>query len=62
MPLAVLVINDGKNVKVVQYGEMWRMQLYFWDSGYMAFAKNTLIPNIIFSSIDTTLNSTASAK
>ncbi|HXZ45878.1 MAG TPA: hypothetical protein VEH02_04025 [Pseudolabrys sp.] len=62
MPMEVLVINDGKNVKVVQYGEMWRMQLYFWDSGYMAFAKNTLIPNIIFSSIDTTLNSTASAK
>jgi hypothetical protein len=34
---------------------MWRMQLYFWDSGYMAFAKNTLIPNTIFSSIDKTL-------
>ena len=54
-------INDGKEVKVVQYGEMWRMQLYFWDSGYMAFAKNTLIPSIIFSSIDQTLTSTASA-
>jgi len=62
MPMEVLVINDGKNVKVVQYGEMWRMQLYFWDSGYMAFAKNTLIPSVIFSSIDTTLKSTASAK
>ncbi len=62
MPLEVLVINDGKNVKVVQYGEMWRMQLYFWDSGYMAFAKNTLIPSIIFSSIDTTLTATASAE
>lgn len=62
LPLEVLVINDGKKVNVVQYGEMWRMQLYFWDSGYMAFAKNTLIPSIIFSSIDTTLTSTASAK
>jgi hypothetical protein len=61
MPMEVLVINDGKNVKVVQYGEMWRMQLYFWDSGYMAFAKNTLIPSIIFSSIDQTLTATASA-
>jgi hypothetical protein len=37
------------------------MQLYFWDSGYMAFAKNTLIPSIIFSSIDTALTATASA-
>ncbi|GAB4507479.1 MAG: hypothetical protein Tsb0026_03100 [Sulfuricaulis sp.] len=61
MPLEVLVINDGKEVKVVQYGEMWRMQLYFWDSGYMAFAKNTLIPSIIFSSIETALTATASA-
>ena len=55
LPLEVLVINDGKQVQVVQYGEMWRMQLYFWDSGYMAFAKNTLIPSIIFSSIDQAL-------
>jgi hypothetical protein len=61
MPIEVLVINDGKQVQVVQYGEMWRMQLYFWDSGYMAFAKNTLIPSIIFSSIDQTLTATASA-
>lgn len=56
IPLEVLVINDGKETRVVQYGEMWRMQLYFWDSGYMAFAKNTLIPGIIFSSIDQTLS------
>ncbi len=61
IPLEVLVINDGKETRVMQYGEMWRMQLYFWDSGYMAFAKNTLIPGIIFSSIDQTLTATASA-
>jgi hypothetical protein len=61
MPMEVLVINDGKKVKAVHYGQMWRMQLYFWDSGYMAFAKNTLIPSIIFSSIDTALTATASA-
>ncbi|MCR4301346.1 MAG: hypothetical protein NUV51_07025 [Sulfuricaulis sp.] len=60
IPLEVLVINDGKQTRVVQYGEMWRMQLYFWDSGYRAFAKNTLIPGIIFSSIDQTLSATAS--
>ncbi len=60
LPLEVLVINTGKHVEVAQYGEMWRMQLYFWDSGYLAFAKNTLIPNTIFGSIDTAL--TASSK
>ena len=59
LPLEVLVYNDGKETKVVQYGEMWRMQLYFWDSGYMAFAKNTLIPSIIFSSIDEALKPVA---
>jgi hypothetical protein len=57
LPLEVLVINDGKNVHVVQYGEMWRMQLYFWDSGYMAFGKNTLVPAEIFGSIEKTLGS-----
>lgn len=56
LPLEVLVVNDGGNVKVLQYGEMWRMQLYFWDSGYRAFAKNTLIPSIIFGSIEKTLD------
>lgn len=60
LPLEVLVINNGKHVQVAQYGEMWRMQLYFWDSGYLAFAKNTLIPSTIFGSIDTAL--TASSK
>ncbi len=55
LPLEVLVINTGKGVQVVQYGEMWRMQLYFWDSGYLAFTKNTLVPNTIFGSIDKVL-------
>ncbi len=59
LPLEVLVVNDGQEVKVLQYGEMWRMQLYFWDSGYLAFAKNTLIPGIIFSSIDEALKPAA---
>ncbi len=52
LPLEVIAYTDGKNTRVVQYGEMWRMQLYFWDSGYLAFAKNTLIPSIIFGSIE----------
>ena len=59
LPIDILVFNDGKETRVVQYGEMWRMQLYFWDSGYFAFAKNTLIPSIIFSSIDEALKPAA---
>ncbi|NOY54104.1 MAG: hypothetical protein GXP58_10890 [Deltaproteobacteria bacterium] len=49
-----LVIYKGKDGKwqIAQYGEMWRMQLYFWDSGYLAFAKNTLIPSTIFGDIE----------
>ena len=61
LPLEVLVYNDGKETRVVQYGEMWRMQLYFWDAGYLAFAKNTLIPSVIFDSIDEALKPAASA-
>lgn len=55
LPLEVLVINDGKATRVLQYGQMWRMQLYFWDSGYTAFAKNTFVPSTIFSSIEKVL-------
>jgi len=55
LPLEILVINDGKTVRAVQYGEMWRMQLYFWDSGYMAFTKNTFVPSAIFNSIEKAL-------
>ena len=49
-----LVIYKGENGKwqIAQFGEMWRMQLYFWDSGYAAFAKNTLIPSIIFGDVE----------
>ncbi|MHB8743165.1 MAG: hypothetical protein ACYC9L_08545 [Sulfuricaulis sp.] len=61
LPLEILVYNNGKETKVVQYGEMWRMQLYFWDSGYLAFAKNTLIPSIIYSSIDDALKPVSAA-
>lgn len=50
-PMEILVYKDKNNVKVIQYGQMWRMQLYFWDSGYTAFAKYTLIPGIISGSI-----------
>jgi len=60
LPLEILVINDGKTVRAVQYGEMWRMQLYFWDSGYLAFTKNTFVPSVIFNSIEKALTAPGS--
>jgi len=60
LPIEILVTNDGKNVRAVQYGEMWRMQLYFWDSGYMAFTKNTFVPSAIFNSIEKALTAPGS--
>lgn len=51
-PMEVIVYEDGNNAKAVQYGQMWRMQLYYWDSGYAAFAKYTLIPGKISGSIE----------
>ncbi|SVD63889.1 uncharacterized protein METZ01_LOCUS416743 [marine metagenome] len=35
-------------MKAVQHGQMWRMHLYYWNSGYVSFAKYTMIPGIIF--------------
>ncbi|MHB8257616.1 MAG: hypothetical protein ACYDHY_00565 [Acidiferrobacterales bacterium] len=61
LPLEVLVINNGDHVQVAQYGEMWRMQLYFWDSGYLAFATNTLIPSTIYGSIKHALTATVAS-
>ena len=51
-PVEIIAYKDGRKVKAVQYGQMWRMQLYYWDSGYAAFAKYTMIPGIISGSIE----------
>lgn len=57
MPMELIVYRgkDGK-WQIAHYGQMWRMQLYFWDSGYAAFAKNTLVPAIIFGDLDDMVN------
>ena len=52
MPMELVLYKKGGKWQIAQYGEMWRMQLYFWDSGYAAFAKNTLIPSIIYGDIE----------
>ena len=52
LPTEVLVIKDGDDTRVLHYGQMWRMQLYFWDSGYRAFTANVGVPSRIAGSIE----------
>ena len=52
LPTDVLVIKEDGETHVLQYGQMWRMQLYFWDSGYRAFTANVGVPTAIFDSIE----------
>jgi hypothetical protein len=59
LPTEVLVVNVGGETLVLHYGQMWRMQLYFWDSGYRAFTANVGVPGNIAKSIDKTLTSPA---
>jgi uncharacterized protein (DUF302 family) len=55
LPTDILVVKDGGKTKVLHYGQMWRMQLYFWDSGYRAFTTNVGVPSAIFNSIEATI-------
>jgi len=52
LPTDLLVVDDGYENLVLHYGQMWRMQLYFWDSGYRAFTANVGVPSTIFNSIE----------
>jgi hypothetical protein len=51
LPTEVLIIKEAGKTVVYHYGQMWRMQLYFWDSGYRAFTANMNVPNKIAGSI-----------
>jgi hypothetical protein len=55
LPTDILVVKDGGKTKVLHYGQMWRMQLYFWDSGYRAFTANVGVPSAIANSIEATV-------
>ena len=55
LPTDILVVKDGGKTLVLHYGQMWRMQLYFWDSGYRAFTANVGVPSAIANSIEDTL-------
>ncbi len=55
LPTDVLILKEGDETFVLQYGQMWRMQLYFWDSGYGAFTANMGVPGTIVKSIEATI-------
>ena len=55
LPTEILVVREGSGTKVLHYGQMWRMQLYFWDSGYRAFTANVGVPSAIAKSIADTV-------
>lgn len=55
LPTEVLIVREGDETLVLHYGQMWRMQLYFWDSGYRAFTANVGVPGAISSSIEDAL-------
>jgi ribosome-binding factor A len=52
LPTEVLIVQVGGKTRVLHYGQMWRMQLYFWDSGYRAFTANVGVPSAIANSIE----------
>ena len=52
LPTDLLIVRDGGKTRVLHYGQMWRMQLYFWDSGYRAFTANMGVPGEIADSIE----------
>ncbi len=52
LPTDLLVVREAGKTRVYQYGQMWRMQLYFWDSGYRAFTANMNVPGKISASIE----------
>ncbi|MDJ0904986.1 MAG: hypothetical protein QNI96_03105 [Woeseiaceae bacterium] len=52
LPTELLIVREGNDTVVLHYGQMWRMQLYFWDSGYRAFTANVGVPGDIVDSIE----------
>ena len=56
LPTDILIVREGDKTRVLHYGQMWRMQLYFWDSGYRAFTANMGVPGNISDSIEDTIS------
>ena len=58
LPTDLLIVREGDRTTVLHYGQMWRMQLYFWDSGYRAFTANVGVPGAIANSIEKAVTGT----
>ncbi len=58
LPTDVLIVREGNQTHVMHSGQMWRMQLYFWDSGYRAFTANVGVPSKIANSIEDAVTGT----
>ncbi len=52
LPTDLLIVREAGKTRVFHYGQMWRMQLYFWDSGYRAFTANVGVPSAIANGIE----------
>ena len=50
-PIEVLIINEGNIINVYSPREMFRMDMYFWDAGKMAFMNFAQMPGMLDDSI-----------
>ena len=50
-PIEVLLIEQDNEIKVFTTREMFRMDMYFWDAGMMAFMDHMSMPAILDDSI-----------
>ena len=50
-PVEVLIMQEGENVVVRSQREMFRMDMYFWDAGKMAFMKFMNMPKNLDKSV-----------
>jgi len=50
-PIEVLIINEGDKINVYSPREMFRMDMYFWDAGKMAFMNYAQMPGMLDDSI-----------
>jgi hypothetical protein len=50
-PIELLIIHEDDNINVYSAREMFRMDMYFWDAGKMAFMDHMQMPGILDDSI-----------
>ena len=50
-PIEVLILNENDKITIYSPREMFRMDMYFWDAGKMAFMKYMQMPGMLDDSI-----------